>query len=176
MDNLPAPRASLGTAAQARYAGLPTAFAAKHPRLVRGQRAALPTAFTCYQFFKNSSFGQPTAALRAAPMALPDVGRYAPPAPQGCAPCGLPATGPPPRPTSRRQGEATKRPPRAFKSPAQAYPYPAIQNAPQPGTIAPGGPPPSMSSRKQGPTRRRCVGGAAQGGRGAARPAAPGAP
>ena len=26
-------------------------------------------------------------ALRAAPMALPDVGRYAPPAPQGCAPC-----------------------------------------------------------------------------------------
>ena len=56
---------------------------------------SLSTPFRAFRF-------APRPALRAAPRALPDVGRCAPPGPQGCAPCGLSATGPGCWPTRKK--------------------------------------------------------------------------
>ena len=54
-------------------------------------------------------------------MALPDVGRYAPPAPQGCAPWAPSA---PRHPQGQQQQAAkpSKQPPARFKQQTQGYP------------------------------------------------------
>ena len=91
---------------QARYAGMSTAFAAKHPRLVRGQRCALPTASACHQVLKNSSLGQPGTAEQ--PPYRPRLGRSrtagaAPPRPPGLRPLRTSGAWAPTWPTSKRQ-------------------------------------------------------------------------
>ena len=113
MDKAAAPRSSLGTAPSG-VPALPTAFAAKHPRLVRGQRCALPTALTCHQVFKKFLFWtakQPNSQEQ--PPYRPRLGRSrtagaAPPRPPGLRPLWPPGHGPRLVPTTGRQGEAAQ--------------------------------------------------------------------
>lgn len=132
MDNLPAPRASPGTAAQARYAGLPTAFAAKHPRLDRGQLQAVAHRQRLPPGFKNFLFGQPNSRTAKQPPYAPrPAGRSRT---WGCAPRPLWGLQPPrcrrsgsPQPcqlASRPAPKPPKQPPARFKRHAQGYPLP----------------------------------------------------
>lgn len=96
------------------------------------QRCPPPSPAT--NFLKILLLDIQTARQPKQPPYAPRLGRSrtagaAPPRPPGlAAPCGLPATGPPPWPTST-EGKAKpptpKRPPARFKSPAQTYPYPS---------------------------------------------------
>ena len=78
----------------------------------------LPTAIDCHQFFKNSSFGHPDSQTAEQPPYPPRLwrsrtwGATPPRPPQGCAPCGLPATGPPP-PCQLAEDKATRTSPNA---------------------------------------------------------------
>ena len=130
MDKAAAPRSSLGTAPSG-VPALPTAFAAKHPRLVRGQRCALPTASACHQVLKNSSLGQPGTAEQ--PPYRPRLGRSptwgaAPPRPPRAAPLEHL------RRSGTRQGQQqqaakpSKQPPARFKQQTQATPLPSTKN------------------------------------------------
>ena len=132
MDKAAAPRSSLGTAPSG-VPALPTAFAAKHPRLVRGQRCALPTAFTCYQFFKNSSFGHPDSQTAEQPPYPPRLWRSrtwgaTPPRPPRAAPLGhlrRPGT---PKANSSRPQSPQNSPQHVLNSKPRATPLPSTKN------------------------------------------------